>query len=249
MHCLRQATTCTRSLQSLQSSSRRTISQQNRSLPGSRTRLLLPTSPGAVSPLILGSDEHSRRQTAHRRAPLRTFTTTVATRMASDEDYMAFLDKANRDPNEGYAKPQNSSSSGGGASFKATDDGAQIPAAIQEATREAFYVSDADEPFVPVCLAWDETGKGLPDEEEFARLIHHPDPANASIEIQDPADWDTQGRYEAVLDAVGRAGRGNDVRVYRVARGGARAEYWVVTTDGTGKGARLVGAKALAVES
>lgn len=87
--------------------------------------------------------------------------------MASDEDYMAFLDKANRDPNEGYAKPQNSSSSGGGASFKATDDGAQIPAAIQEATREAFYVSDADEPFVPVCLAWDETGKGLPDEGAF----------------------------------------------------------------------------------
>lgn len=166
--------------------------------------------------------------------------------MASDEDYMAFLDKANRDPNEGYAKPQ---SSGGAQQFKATDDGAQIPAAIQEATRDAFYVSDADEPFVPVCLAWDETGKGLPDEEEFATLIHHPDPANAAVEIQDPADWDTQGRYEAVLDAVSRAGRGNDVRVYRVARDGARVEYWVVTTDGKGKGARLVGAKALAVES
>lgn len=84
--------------------------------------------------------------------------------MASDEDYMAFLDKANRDPNEGYAKPQSSSNGSSGAPFKATDDGAQIPAAIQEATREAFYVSDADEPFVPVCLAWDETGKGLPDE-------------------------------------------------------------------------------------
>lgn len=169
--------------------------------------------------------------------------------MASDEDYMAFLDKANRDPNEGYAKPQSSSNGSSGAPFKATDDGAQIPAAIQEATREAFYVSDADEPFVPVCLAWDETGKGLPDEEEFATLIHHPDPANAEIEIQDPADWDTQGQYGAIVDAVSRAGKGNDVRVYRVARDGARVEYWVVTTDGRGKSARLVGAKALAVES
>lgn len=45
------------------------------------------------------------------------------------------------------------------------------------------------------------------------------------------------------------AGRGNDVRVYRVSRGGARAEYWLVTTEGKGKGAKLVGAKALAVES
>jgi hypothetical protein len=28
-----------------------------------------------------------------------------------------------------------------------------------------------------------------------------------------------------------------------------RVEYWVVTTEGKGKGARLVGAKALSVES
>lgn len=80
--------------------------------------------------------------------------------MASDEDYMAFLDKANRDPSEGYSKPQSS----GKQEFKATDDGAQIPAAIQEAVKGTFYSSDADEPFVPVYLAWDESGKGLPDE-------------------------------------------------------------------------------------
>jgi hypothetical protein len=79
--------------------------------------------------------------------------------MASDEDYMAFLDKANQDPNEGYTKPQSSKQE-----FKTTDDGAKIPAAIEEATKDAFYVSDADEPFVPVSLAWDEGGKGLPDE-------------------------------------------------------------------------------------
>lgn len=80
--------------------------------------------------------------------------------MASDGDYMAFLDKANEDPSKGYTKAQNASKQ----DFKATDDGAQIPAAIQEATKDSFYVSDADEPFVPVYLAWNEGGKCLPDE-------------------------------------------------------------------------------------
>ncbi|KAI1269620.1 hypothetical protein F5Y18DRAFT_104984 [Xylariaceae sp. FL1019] len=174
----------------------------------------------------------------------RDFSSSIATRMASDEDYMAFLDKANKDPNEGHAKSQSKD-----AEFKAMDEGAQAPAAIQEATKDAFYVSDADEPFVPVCLAWDEGGKGLPDESEFASLIKHPNPSAAEIEIQDPAEWDSQGQYKAILDGVSKAGKGNDVRVYRVAKGGVKVEYWVVTTDGKGSNAKLVGAKALAVES
>ncbi|KAI1447358.1 hypothetical protein F5Y02DRAFT_378940 [Annulohypoxylon stygium] len=176
---------------------------------------------------------------------LRHFTTTTTLNMASDGDYMAFLDKANEDPSKGYTKAQNASKQ----DFKATDDGAQIPAAIQEATKDSFYVSDADEPFVPVYLAWNEGGKCLPDEEEFATLIHHPEPANAQIEILDPADWDTQGQYKAILDAVQKAGEGNDIRVYRVSKGGVKVEYWIVTTEGKGASAKLVGAKALAVES
>lgn len=62
-------------------------------------------------------------------------------------------------------------------------------------------------------------------------------------------DWDTQGQYKAILDAVRKAGKGNDVRVYRVSKGGVKIEYWVVTTDGKGPQAKLVGAKALAIES
>lgn len=77
-------------------------------------------------------------------------------RMASDEDYMAFLDKANRDPNEGVAKTQ------GKVELKAVDSGVRVPAALKKATSDAFYVSDADEPFVPVCLKFE--GKKLPDE-------------------------------------------------------------------------------------
>lgn len=77
----------------------------------------------------------------------------------------------------------------------------------------------------------------------------HPSPASAEVEIMDPADWDPQGQYADQLAAVRTAGKGNDVRVYRIVRSGSRIEYWLVTTEGQGKDARLVGVKALAVES
>lgn len=80
-------------------------------------------------------------------------------------------------------------------------------------------------------------------------MIEHWDPENAEVEIMDPVNWDSNGQYKEIVDAVSEAGEGNDVRVYRIARDGVRNEYWVVTTKGKGKGATLVGAKALAVES
>lgn len=81
--------------------------------------------------------------------------------------------------------------------------------------------------------------------EEFAKLIHHPDASKAQITILDPLDWDSQGQNTKIIEAVREAGKGNDVRVYRVVRDKTRAEYWVVTRDGE----RIVGAKALGVES
>ena len=83
--------------------------------------------------------------------------------MATDEEYMAFLDKANRDPNEGYATPQAVAPSLA-QEFKAQDVGAKVPAAIAAVTTDRFYTSEADEPFVPVALKWDERGLTLPDE-------------------------------------------------------------------------------------
>lgn len=65
----------------------------------------------------------------------------------------------------------------------------------------------------------------------------------------DPIDWDREGEYGDLIEAVREAGKGNDVRVYKVPSGGARTEYWVVTTDGKGKDAKLVGVEALSVES
>jgi len=76
--------------------------------------------------------------------------------MASDEDYASFLDKANEDPSAGTAKSQDK----GKVELKAVDT--DVPAPLTKATKDAFYVSDADEPFEPVALKF--SGKTLPTE-------------------------------------------------------------------------------------
>ena len=78
--------------------------------------------------------------------------------MATDDEYMDFLNKANEDPGKGTAKTQSTKKE-----FKTADKGADIPPPLLQVTKDAFYTSDADEPFVPVSLAW-ANGDGLPDE-------------------------------------------------------------------------------------
>ncbi|KAG6008205.1 hypothetical protein E4U21_004804 [Claviceps maximensis] len=163
--------------------------------------------------------------------------------MASDEDYMSFLDKANRDLSDGEALAKKNGVQTSRAVFKATDAGTQAPPVIRQACEDAVFVTDADEPFQEVSLKWD--GNGLPDEAEFARLIQHWDAESADISIMDPLDWDPQGRYSELIEAVREATQGNDVRVYRVVRDETRSEYWLVSREE----GRIVGAKALGVES
>ena len=80
--------------------------------------------------------------------------------MASDSDYASFLDKVNQDPAGGVAREE--SHGGREKGFKTTDQGVQIPTVLKKAVVDAFYVSDADEPFEVVGLAF---GDGtLPDE-------------------------------------------------------------------------------------
>lgn len=101
--------------------------------------------------------------------------------MATDDEYMDFLNKANEDPGQGSVSAQ---SQGGHAKkeLKAADHGADIPQPLVKATKDAFYMSDSDEPFVPVSLAWGK-GKGLPDEgtsftfpSQVSRLVLQPLP-------------------------------------------------------------------------
>lgn len=86
--------------------------------------------------------------------------------MASDEDYMAFLNKANQDAEEGQAAAASSAQSAGQQrTFKTQDEGSKLPKSIADALKDAFYVSEADEPFKGVSLKWKGEG-GLPDEGE-----------------------------------------------------------------------------------
>ncbi|KAM0276874.1 hypothetical protein ACHAQH_006292 [Verticillium albo-atrum] len=169
--------------------------------------------------------------------------------MGSDEDYMAFLDKANEDPSAGRVKSNSAPGGGSGSGqLKAQDKGVEVPKAIAAQLKggDMIYVSEADEPFEGVALSW---GKGLPDEVQFAELVDHPEPKNADVEILDPFDWDSEGNYKDLIEAVREASKGNDVRVYKISRGGARFEYWILTADGDGKDGKLFGAKALSIES
>jgi len=85
--------------------------------------------------------------------------------MASDDDYLAFLNKANKDPSEGRATTTATDTN---SPFKTTSAGVAVPRVLQAVTqREGLvYVTDADEPFFPVALKFaGEEGKGgLPDE-------------------------------------------------------------------------------------
>ena len=72
--------------------------------------------------------------------------------MSSDEAYAAFLDKANEIPLAGGNAPTQS------AETKAVAVDTSAPASLQSIDK--YYISETDEPFVPVSLKW--SGKGFP---------------------------------------------------------------------------------------
>lgn len=79
----------------------------------------------------------------------------------------------------------------------------------------------------------------------FAKTIDHPSPSKAEVDILDVEQWDPQGQYKEIVDAVRSASKGGDVRVYKIQSSGARIEYWVLGVEG----GKLLGVKALSVES
>ena len=199
-------------------------------------------------------------------------------RMASDDAYAAFLEKANQDPMQGRT---HAAAARPNRELKSVDEGEEVPRVLGDATKDKFYVSDADEGFVPVALRWG--GSDLPDEgafslslpplfpfslslfptfssppffrytgtmltnriEEFAKLVEHWDPASAEVDISDTSDWNRSGEYGDLVEAVTKAVKGADVRVYRIGKDATRAEYFVVGCEA----GRLLGVKAAAVES
>jgi hypothetical protein len=150
-------------------------------------------------------------------------------KMASDEDYAAFLDKVNQDVSGG-ASAQSTKKAG------TTSVNTGVPSSLQKF--EAYYTSDADEPFEPVSLKWE--GDGIPTAEDFSDLIGGKEAQSIGEE-----DFDPRGQYKEVVDAVRKEGR-KEVGFFRVELGGTRSEVWVVSADGKGK---LVGLKAVAIQS
>ena len=73
--------------------------------------------------------------------------------MSSDADYAAFLDKANKQSEAGATASASAKKSAG---TKSVDTA--VPQALEHV--DAYYTSDADEPFEPVALKFDAGGKG-----------------------------------------------------------------------------------------
>lgn len=78
--------------------------------------------------------------------------------------------------------------------------------------------------------------------DEFGELIG----TKSEVSTLRTKEFDPQGRYQEVLQAVEKAGDGKS-RIYRIETGKATAEYYVVGFDE--KGGRVVGLKAKSVES
>ncbi|KAL8669281.1 MAG: hypothetical protein Q9168_006122 [Polycauliona sp. 1 TL-2023] len=151
--------------------------------------------------------------------------------MSSDDAYSSFLDQANQDI--GASK---NSASAKTTTTKAVDT--EVPVGLQGI--EQYYTSEADEPFEPVSLQWN--GENMPSENEFCDLIGH----DSEVTTMTPKEFDAQGQYKEVLQAVENAGDRKS-RIFRVGHGKTRVEYYVVGLDRE-KG-RVVGMKAKAVES
>jgi predicted DNA-binding transcriptional regulator YafY len=74
----------------------------------------------------------------------------------------------------------------------------------------------------------------------------------ADVSSLSVSDFDPSNQYKSVLDAVKSAAGNGEVKVFRVelaGGGGTRSEIWVVGLDEHGKSKRIVGLKALVVET
>ncbi|KAK6535318.1 hypothetical protein TWF694_001782 [Orbilia ellipsospora] len=149
----------------------------------------------------------------------------------SDEDYAAFLNKANKD----Y------SGTAGKASQKKEGISARAHPAIK-ALGDCFYASESDEPFRDVTFEYG--GSALPSEAEFGALI---DAEEGDIKKLTPSSWDPNRTYEGVTSAVQKAAGGADIAVFRYTVDSTRIWYYVLGLDESLKS--LVGVKVLAIES
>lgn len=179
----------------------------------------------------------------------------------ADEDYASFLERANADysaPSTASAQhsdtnTQHGSNRSKGFTAKTTDvSTSEIPQVLSNV--EEIYISDADEEWKPVFLSLPSTSStsstssssGSSISEEVAAKLAGVEASK--VETLTVKEFDLRGKYgnvvSAVEEAVGKEGKAG-VKVFRVEKGGARCEYWVVGL----KEGRVVGMMVGAVES
>lgn len=161
--------------------------------------------------------------------------------MSDDASYASFLDKANQDT--GISPLNSDPKSAQAPKPRSAGNSSNTPSALQ--TISATYTSDTDSPFEPVSFEYE--GTELPSSEEFEKLVAKASGNNgpARAEELSVSEFDPRGEYEDVVKKVEGVVDGGEVKVFRVARGTTRAEYYLV---GLG-GGRLLGVRAEAVES
>ncbi|KAL4867672.1 hypothetical protein BDV12DRAFT_197952 [Aspergillus spectabilis] len=172
--------------------------------------------------------------------------------MSSDDAYMSFLDKANADLDSG--RSQATTQQYAGSHTEIVDANVKVPTPLTSV--DAYYISDADEPFEPVALKWEGAEKGnWPDSSHFSKLISADKDLSSSIETLSTSSFDPKNQYASVLKAVRAAAiQGSDgdesaveVKVYRVEVGTSRVEYYVTALNA--EEGLLVGLRAKAIES
>lgn len=139
---------------------------------------------------------------------------------------------------------------------------APVPAVLS--SLDAYYTSDTDERFQGVALRLETKagrevagegdrgglevmggrGKGL-DTRTFREMVRLD--GESEVEMMTVGEWDPRGEYGEIVGRVREAaGRGGEVVVFRVGKGGVRCEYWVL---GEGAGDVVCGFMVGAVES
>lgn len=87
--------------------------------------------------------------------------------MASDADYMAFLDKANRQREAGSNITETSAAQR--VHTETVQAGVEVPPVLGRVN--AYYTSETDEPFEPVALRWGDAKRGIWPDKGIPSLV------------------------------------------------------------------------------
>lgn len=185
---------------------------------------------------------HQQRNTLFTK---QTVVTTTAPVMASDEAYTSFLEKANQPTG---ANSSTSKSHNQDQQAAVTSHSSNVPAVLQ--SLDMTFTSESDEPFEPFTVPY--SSSSLPSASEFARAIKH-DNGPEVVEELSVGEFDPQNEYKKVIEAVeaavAREGEGKAaVKCFMAGSGkSTKVVYYVVGLDS--KDRRLVGVRAVSVES